>query len=210
MCWIPRSEQRQTVLQPSTHSLAFSRMVRSARHHFVDRVDALARMLHPVELYGGWCGMGDLRLVWPIRNGDGVWQCQLRKDGIKHEYRASNTHPRICGHIQLHPHPPGHIQKPRHCGICGKRKLSQQFLALRRLSYIPQPSVSSSHWTVAAPHISITQLEEERKSRKILSSGWGQVACHKGQVACHCPYEPIWAQCTHKSPYGLNEPIWAR
>ena len=104
----------------------------------------------------------------------------------------------------------GHIQKPRHCGICGKRKLSQQFLALRRLSYIPQPSVSSSHWTVAAPHISITQLEEERKSRKILSSGWGQVACHKGQVACHCPYEPIWAQCTHKSPYGLNEPIWAR
>ena len=91
MCWIPRSEQRQTVLQPSTHSLAFSRMARSARHHFVDRVDALARMLHPVELYGGWCGMGDLRLVWPIRNGDGVWQFQLRKDGIKHEYRASNT-----------------------------------------------------------------------------------------------------------------------
>ena len=39
----------------------------------------------------GWCGMGDLRLVWPIRNGDGVWQFQLRKDGIKHEYRASNT-----------------------------------------------------------------------------------------------------------------------
>ena len=76
---------------------------------------------------------------------------------------------------------------------------SLPLLALRRLSYIPQPSVSSSHWTVAAPHISITQLEKKRKSRKILSSGWGQVACHKGQVAYHCPYEPIWAQCTHKS-----------
>ena len=79
---IPRSEQRQTVLQPSTHSLAFSRMARSARHHFVDRVDALARMLHPVVLYRGWCGVGDLRQVWPIRSGD-CCECAQRVMGVE-------------------------------------------------------------------------------------------------------------------------------
>ena len=39
---------------------------------------------------------------------------------LEHRTRLEHPHPRICGHIQIHPHPPGHIQKPRHCGICGK------------------------------------------------------------------------------------------